>query len=110
MGAHHWTFSIGSSFPGPGTQQNVSRGWKGDRGVKGLCFTALGKFLAIGSLGLPGVCWAVGGLPSANDPPSVITARELLQREERKEGQTQRRDARLALNERPAGQAKCCAR
>ncbi|XP_005610798.1 ras-related protein Rab-17 isoform X1 [Equus przewalskii] len=37
-------------------------------------------------------------------------ARELLQREERKEGQTQRRDARLALNERPAGQAKCCAR
>ncbi|KAF5919324.1 hypothetical protein HPG69_010724 [Diceros bicornis minor] len=36
-------------------------------------------------------------------------ARELLQREERKKDQTQQRDARLALNERPAGQAKCCA-
>lgn len=37
-------------------------------------------------------------------------ARELLQREETKQGQTLQGDARLALNERPSRQAGCCAR
>lgn len=37
-------------------------------------------------------------------------ARELLQRAERKEDQTRRGDARLALNQGPTGRAKCCAR
>ncbi|XP_059963157.1 ras-related protein Rab-17 [Mesoplodon densirostris] len=37
-------------------------------------------------------------------------ARELLQREEKKEGQRQRGDARLALNETPPGRGRCCAR
>ncbi|XP_059559636.1 ras-related protein Rab-17 isoform X1 [Myotis daubentonii] len=37
-------------------------------------------------------------------------ARELLQRAERKEDQTRRGGARLALNQGPTGPAKCCAR
>ncbi|XP_014319610.1 ras-related protein Rab-17 [Myotis lucifugus] len=37
-------------------------------------------------------------------------ARELLQRAERKEDQTRRGGARLALNQGPMGRAKCCAR
>ncbi|XP_007184840.1 ras-related protein Rab-17 isoform X2 [Balaenoptera ricei] len=37
-------------------------------------------------------------------------ARELLQREEKEEGQRQQGDARLALNETPPGRGRCCAR
>ncbi|XP_036714914.1 ras-related protein Rab-17 isoform X2 [Balaenoptera musculus] len=37
-------------------------------------------------------------------------ARELLQREEKEEGQRQQGDARLALNETPPGRSRCCAR
>ena len=47
-----------------------------------------------------------GPLP---DPPSLpFAARELLQREERKEGRPQRREAGQALSGAPAGQARCC--
>lgn len=50
------------------------------------------------------------GAPSSHHPLSVLTARELLQRAERKEDQTRREGARLALNQGPTGRAKCCAR
>lgn len=48
----------------------------------------------------------VGFLPDHSSLP--FAAWELLQREEKKEGQQQRGDAGLALNGASAGQARCC--
>ena len=66
----------------------------------------------VGPWGMPGECRAAG---LSSQPGHVLlllssTARELLQREEKEEGQRQQGDARLALNETPPGRGRCCAR
>lgn len=54
----------------------------------------------------------VGGFSSQPGHVLLLSspARELLQRQEKKEGQRQQGDARLALNETPPGRGRCCAR
>lgn len=99
-GGHPLGCFVGSGDPTGGLQ-----GPRVSTIARGPNFVALGEGQLWGG-GSPG-CWAGSFLPRPWSCPS--TARELLRREEGKQGRPQRGEAGLARSGVPAGLARCCA-